>query len=115
MKILVCALSFALTAALTGCVTSLVELSDAQPHPARTNRHTVELLPVPPAKAYKTLATIRVYADYFDKSSVLEEELKRRAAKLGADAVVASQKVERYAGSTSAGSRLVGAAIKYQE
>ena len=111
-----CFLSFVtiLVTALAGCVTSVVDPIATQVYAPKTDWHQVEILSEPPKRFYESIAQVTAFADNLDKESVLDEELRRQAAKLGADAVIRNSKAERYVGAFTAGSRNIGVAIKYK-
>ena len=104
----------ALTMTLAGCATALVDPISTEVYTPKADWHEVQVVSEPPAQPYKTLARVTAYADYYDEEPVLDRELRRQAAKLGADAVIRDTKPERYSGAFSAGTRNSGLAIKYK-
>lgn len=84
--------------ALSGCVTSVADPIATQVYASKADWHQVQILPEPPKQSYEPIAQLTAYADYADKESVLDGELRRQAAKLGADAVIRNSKAERYEG-----------------
>ena len=114
MKLLFYVVLTTLVVSMASCVTGVVEPIVTQAYPAKADWHEVQILTEAPERPYEALAKITAYADYYDMESVLDRELRQRAARLGADAVISGLNVQRYYSAASAGSRRSGLAIKYK-
>lgn len=99
---------------LAGCVTGLADPTTEHPRASRPDWRNVAIVTQNMSRHHEVLGTVSAFGDEFVKEPRMDDQLRRQAARLGADAVLVESASRPYdSGNNRSGRFHSGLAIKY--